>query len=43
MLDGRRFDIFTDHQPRTYAMARVSEPLDSTPNQAVVLRGGVYL
>jgi cleavage and polyadenylation specificity factor subunit 1 len=27
MLDGRRFAIFTDHKPLTYALARVSEPL----------------
>jgi hypothetical protein len=26
MLDGRRFAIFTDHKPLTYALARVSEP-----------------
>ncbi len=26
MLDGRRFGIFTDHKPLTYALARVSEP-----------------
>jgi hypothetical protein len=26
MLDGRRFAIFTDHKPFTYALARVSEP-----------------
>jgi hypothetical protein len=26
MLDGRRFPIFTDHKPLSYALARVSEP-----------------
>jgi hypothetical protein len=26
MLDGRRFAIFTDHKPLTYALARVSDP-----------------
>ncbi len=26
MLDGRRFAIFTDHKPLTYALARVFEP-----------------
>jgi hypothetical protein len=26
MLGGRRFAIFTDHKPLTYALARVSEP-----------------
>ncbi len=26
MLDGRRFAIFTDHKPLTYALARMSEP-----------------
>ncbi len=31
MLDGRRFVIFTDHKPLTYALARVSNPW--TPRQ----------
>jgi hypothetical protein len=26
MLEGRRFAIFTDHKPLTYALARVSDP-----------------
>jgi hypothetical protein len=41
-----RFDIFKDHMPLTYALARVSitvQPLDGTPVQAAVLCGRTHV